>query len=85
MRLWPALDIRPAHPFADDDERWELLQAALTDFDVAAIDDNAPGRWRVFFQSADGRDQAARAAAGRHPAFVFTAIDVPDEDWAARS
>ena len=76
MRTWPALEIA-----APDD----LVQAALTDFDVAAIDDNAPESWRVFFQTAEGRDRAAAALHRQFPQLTTTPVDVPDEDWAARS
>jgi ribosomal protein L11 methyltransferase len=55
---------------------------ALTDYEVAAIDDTAIDRWRVFFPSPDERD---RAQQGLTPAFDVTPVDVPDEDWAARS
>ncbi len=76
MRTWPALEIAPP----DD-----LLQAALTDFDVAAIDDNAPESWRVFFQTAEERDRAAAALHRQFPRLTTTAVDVPDENWAAKS
>jgi len=73
---------RPA-PFQDvgaDD----LVQAALTDFDVAAIDETAGDRWRVFFHSVDERERAL-AALRVDFAEALSTIDVPDEDWAARS
>lgn len=76
MRTWPALEIAPP----DD-----LVQAALTDFDVAAIDDNVPDAWRVFFQTSDGRDRAAAALHEQFPNLTIARVDVPDEDWAARS
>ena len=76
MRTWPALEIAPP----DD-----LVHAALTDFDVAAIDDNVPDAWRVFFQTPDGRDRAAAALHEQFPNLAMARVDVPDEDWAARS
>jgi ribosomal protein L11 methyltransferase len=75
MRTWPALEV---HVGPDA----ELLQAALVDYEVAAIDDNAPETWRVFFHTSDERERARR---GLPPAFAPSPIDVPDEDWAARS
>jgi ribosomal protein L11 methyltransferase len=78
MRTWPAVDV---HRLSEP----ELLQAALTDFEVAAIDERADDSWRVFFHSADARDRAARALPLSFPAMQFQAVDVPDEDWAARS
>ena len=72
-RQWPALDI---HPLDD------LVQAALVDHDVAAIDEDAA---RVFFHSADARDRAAAALQHQFPELRLTPVGVADEDWAARS
>ncbi len=80
MRTWPALEATFNDPASD-----ELLQAALLDYDIAAIEETTPIRWRVFFQSADDRDRAAVALARQFPDLSLTSIDVPDEDWAARS
>lgn len=44
-----------------------------------------PLRWRVFFSSAVERDRAATALGSAHPQLRLSAVDVPDEDWAARS
>ena len=63
----------------------ELLQAALLDYDVAAIDDNVPDAWRVFFSTAEERDRAHRGIAAEFPELAFRSVDVADEDWAARS
>jgi ribosomal protein L11 methyltransferase len=63
----------------------DLLQAALTDFDVAAIDETNPDAWRVYFHDTAERD---RALAGLRAAFAdleLSPIEVEDEDWAARS
>jgi ribosomal protein L11 methyltransferase len=49
---------------------------------VAAIDEDAA---RVFFHTSDARDGAAAALRQQFPQLTITAIDVPDEDWAARS
>jgi ribosomal protein L11 methyltransferase len=76
MKTWPALEITSPT---------DLLQAALVDFQVAAIDDNAANAWRVFFHSAEERDRARALLAPAFPALTFSALDVPDEDWAARS
>ena len=76
MRTWPALEIA-----APDD----LVQAALIDFDVAAIDDNAPDLWRVFFHTHDARERAAASLRRQFTGLSVSAVDVPDEDWAARS
>ena len=45
----------------------DLLQAALTDFDIAAIDESAPDGWRVFFRTSADRDRAQRTIAREFP------------------
>ena len=76
VRTWPALDIHPVS---------ELLQAALVDYDASAVDERAADDWRVFFTSPSERDRAAGALRIEFPDATIEAIDVPDEDWAARS
>ena len=78
MRTWPALVIT----FTGEPD---LLQAFLSDYDIAAIEESTPASWRVFFQSADGRDRAAGALASQFTDLSITPIDVPNEDGAARS
>ena len=87
MRTWPALVVSG---LAEADEgagasRPELLQAALTEFDVAAVDEQTPDTWRVFFSGADQRDRAAASLRSSFPDLTFDTADVADEDWAARS
>jgi ribosomal protein L11 methyltransferase len=78
MRTWPAIDVgRLSEP--------DLLQAALIDFEVAAIDERSPETWRVFFGSETERDRAAAELPRDFPDLLLEAVDVPDEDWAARS
>ena len=71
MRTWPALDIQQA----DD-----LVLAFLIDFNLAATDES-----RFFFHSHDDRDRAATALRVSFPGIDVCPVDVPDEDWAARS
>jgi ribosomal protein L11 methyltransferase len=73
MRRWPALEIQQA----DDDD---LIQAFLIDFNLAAIEGS-----RFFFHSVDDRDRAAAALRERFPGLDVHPIELPDEDWAARS
>jgi ribosomal protein L11 methyltransferase len=73
MRIWPALEIQQA----DDDD---LIQAFLIDFNLAAIDES-----RYFFHSTDDRDRAFVALRTQFPEIDVHPVDVPDEDWAARS
>jgi ribosomal protein L11 methyltransferase len=80
MRTWPALLVVGADFSRPDD----LVQAALLDFEVAAVEDTGDGP-RVFFHSDEARAAAAQALGRRFPDLTFTPIDVPDEDWAARS
>ena len=84
MRTWPALELRFVPELED------LLQAALVDFDIAAIDEGAPAAnpdWRVFFHDPGSRDAAAHELRKSFPADALriAPVDVPDDDWAARS
>jgi ribosomal protein L11 methyltransferase len=45
----------------------------------------APLHWRVFFDAAATRDRARQAIAAALPALRLENLEVPDEDWAARS
>ena len=78
MRTWPAIDV---HRLSEPD----LLQAALTDLDVVAVDERSEEMWRVFFGSTASRDGALELLRQDFPASDFTTVDVADEDWAARS
>jgi ribosomal protein L11 methyltransferase len=78
MRTWPAIVVgRLTAP--------DLFQAALTDHDVAAVDETDGDSWRVFFHTAAERDRALAAFQRDFPDLSFQSIDVADEDWAARS
>jgi len=78
--MWPALEVQRADPDIGD-----LIQAFLLDFGLDAIDDGLPGISRVFFHDAGGRDRAADGLREHFPGVGVRAVDVPDEDWAARS
>jgi len=87
VRLFPALDIcfPPASPDLID-----LVTALIDDFAPAAIHEtgteDAP-EWRVFFGQAATRDNAAGAieASLEGRGLTLIPVDVPNEDWAARS
>lgn len=82
-RLYPAIEIRAAHA---DALFGDLLAAVLDDFDVVAVEEIDDGAaFRYFFSSPDRRDAAAAEAARRCAGARIEAIDVSDEDWAARS
>ena len=76
VRTWPALDIHPVS---------EPLPAALVDYDASAVDERSADDWRVFFTSPSERDRAAAALRVEFPDATIESIDVPDENWAARS
>jgi ribosomal protein L11 methyltransferase len=78
LRTWPAVDVGSGLNGPDAD----LIHAALVDHEVAAVDEDAA---RVFFHTAGGRDTAVAALQRQFPALRIEPVDVPDEDWAARS
>jgi ribosomal protein L11 methyltransferase len=79
MRTWPALEVGPL-PNPD------LFQAALLDYGVSAIDETTePDAWRVFFNTEADRNMAAQALSRQFPDTVIRPLDVPDEDWVAKS
>lgn len=80
---WPALDVGLTTESTAGVE--DLFQAALSDYDVVAIDEGPPEGWRVFFSSAAERDSAAVHLSVDFPGLSMRPVDVPDEDWAARS
>ena len=80
MRTWPAVVVSGV---AQSDG--ELLQGALAEYDVAAIEEQSADQWRIFFQDGDERDWALVDLQTRFRQMQFTVVDVPDEDWAARS
>ena len=76
VRTWAALDIHPVS---------ELVQAALVDYEATAVDERSSEDWRVFFTTGDERDRAQAALHVQFPDLSITPVDVPDENWAARS
>src|SRR5262245_8504284 len=87
MRTWPALRVSglATDPSFPETPTVELLQAVLTDFGVAAIEERSADEWQVCFASAADRHAAARDVAERFPSLELTQSDVQDEDWALRS
>lgn len=79
MQTWPALELASL-------TRPELVQAALADHKITAIDETSqPDAWRVVFTSTADRDAAATALARQFPDLVVRSVELPDEDWVARS
>jgi ribosomal protein L11 methyltransferase len=83
VRTWPALELGGLKPAAADEP--DLLQAALTDYRIAAIDESATDQWRVYFSTHAERDRAAGDLTRQFPYLALHPLDVPDEDWVARS
>ena len=63
----------------------ENLHAALASYTIAAIDEPSDDQWRIYFADSAGRDAALADLRARLPHLQFDTVDVPDEDWAARS
>ena len=86
MRTWPALEVGRSNirDTGTDPTDEDLIHAALLDHDVAAIEE-LPQSWRVFFHTSLARDNAAAALRLALVDIPIASIDVPDEDWAARS
>jgi ribosomal protein L11 methyltransferase len=82
MRTWPAVEVARSAP---EDDLPDLFQAALTDFVIVAIDESLPTEWRIFFHTHDERDRAMQALQAQFSSFAMKPIDMPDENWAARS
>ena len=80
-RTWPALEVGQltSGPATD------AVSAALMDYDLAAVEETTADAWRVFFRTPAGRDSAAQELSCHFPDLAITPVDVPDEDWAARS
>ena len=79
----PAIEIHI--PPSTDPGIHDRLYLLLDDFEPSAIDeDDAGGRWRVFFRTSAHRDAAAAALTGVEGVRAAL-LEVPDEDWARRS
>ena len=70
-----------------DPQLQELVLAEIDDFHPTAIQDGEePSPLRIFFASPESRDAAAHALAEAFRSHLFiAAIEVEDDDWAARS
>ena len=82
--IWPALDIR----FSSSRVFQDHILPVLDDFDLSALEgDDEDALMRAFFGSIAARDRACAALRSRfgEQRASFDPIDLPDEDWAARS
>jgi ribosomal protein L11 methyltransferase len=82
-RTWPALEVGRREATAPD--ALDQLQAAFLDYKIAAIEDTSPDNWRVYFSNNDERDRASADLSRQFPELTMQPLDVPDEDWVARS
>ena len=82
-RTWPALEVERLKPTPPDGP--DLLQAALIDYKLVAIDEITPDVWRVFFNGNAERDRTAGDLTRQFPDLSIQPLDVPDEDWVAKS
>jgi len=73
MKQYPAIDVRTGTS--------DFILAIVDDFGPTAVEER-DATVRVFFSTADDRDEAQRALA---PRFEVVAVDISDEDWARRS
>lgn len=81
-RLFPALDIH--WPLRPDDERIEILIAEVDEEGPTAIEERPTGL-RMYFPTSTARGRAAVRLVALEPDLTCEPIDVPDDDWAARS
>ena len=84
-KAWPALEI---YVPGCNPQLQELVLAELDDFQPIGIQEaeDDSSRLRAFFTASDARDAAARALSVSFASHLFIeSLDVPDEDWAARS
>ena len=96
-RTWPAVVVsgllvhrsaeREGGSRTNHEEEAESLHAALADHKIAAIDETSDDQWHVYFADAASRDAALAdlRSATQFSHLQFDTLDVPDEDWAAKS
>jgi ribosomal protein L11 methyltransferase len=82
MRTWAALDVAVG---SSQPDVLDLFQAALTDHDIAAVDETSADAWRVFFHDPEERHRALASLQPQFPTLALSPVDVEDQDWAAKS
>jgi ribosomal protein L11 methyltransferase len=81
VRDYPALDLPRADAAPSD--HLDLILAALDDAGVIAVEER-PAAVRLYFQSPPERERASELVRTQFGVTGLT-VDVPDEDWAAKS
>jgi ribosomal protein L11 methyltransferase len=86
MKHWPALRVRFTPATSTDlPAVQDLVAAALDDLRPTAVQES-DAEWLVFFASPQDREHAAATLPANVPgAVALDRLDVPDDDWAARS
>jgi ribosomal protein L11 methyltransferase len=84
VRTWPAVVVSGFSRTHEADEA-EALHTALANHTIAAIDETSDDQWRVYFTDAASRDAALADLRTQLSQLQFDTLDVPDEDWAAKS
>lgn len=82
MGEYPALDV--SWTLRPDDEHIERLLAEVAGHHPTAVEERANGL-RIFFSTAADRGRAAVHLIAADPSIDCAPVEVPDEDWAARS
>ena len=91
MRTWPALlattQTGSGFQSAETENQtrsgfFDLIQAALVDFEVTAIDEPSADSLRAFFHVPAERDRALNELTPAFPHLAFAPVEVEDEDWA---
>ena len=83
--MWPAIVVSGFSRPEADAGLGEAVHAALASHSIAAIDEPSDDQWRIYFTDSIVRDQALADLRTRLPHLRIDILDVPDEDWAARS
>lgn len=88
-RTWPVLELRVRRSRATPQDPGVALALVLDDAGARAIEETdageSPGAWRVHFEAPADRDRARELLAHRCGNWLeMAALDVEDEDWAAK-
>lgn len=88
-RTWPALELRARRSRAIPEDPGVALALVLDDVAAQAVEETDAGEsplaWRVYFEAPPDRDRARELLADRCGDWLeMAALDVEDEDWAAK-
>ena len=84
-RTWPALDLDARPGVARSPDFDDTLALTLDDAGPIAVEERAGVHWRVFFDAAPARDEAAGLIRSRLGSMLdVTPVAVEDEGWAVK-